>query len=86
VTEIIHIIYTDIIAKIAADDGTVVYTHRHPQVMELEIIRFQFTNADESMKFTVTDQFGVKMPGNKYLVPVIRCIAVAYEGLYFLGS
>jgi len=86
VTEIIHIIYTDIIAKIAADDGTVVNTHRHSQVMEFEIIGFQFANADESMKFTVADQFGVKMSGNKYPVPVIRCIAVAYESLYFLSG
>ncbi len=86
VTEIIHIIYTDIIAKITTDDGTVVNTHRHSQVMELKIIGFKFTNTDEPMKFTVTNQLWVKMFRNKYLVPVIGCVAVADEGLYFLGG
>ena len=82
--QVINIINTDIIAQVATDDGAVIEAYGHSQVMELQVIGFQFTDAYEAMKFAVTDQFRIKMVGDKNFVPVIRRIPVADEGLNFL--
>jgi hypothetical protein len=38
------------------------------------------------MKLTVLDQFGIKGSGYKYLIPVIGCILVTYQGFNFQGG
>ena len=69
--KVIYIVDTYIIAKITTDDGAVVQANRQTEIMKFEVKRFQFADPDQSIKFTVLYQFGIKSGGNKYLIPVI---------------
>ena len=82
--KVVYIIYTYIIAQVATDYGAVIQTHCHTQVMKFQVKGFQFTNANQPVKFTILNEFGVEIFGNEELIPVIRSIAVAHKHFYFL--
>ncbi len=59
-TEIIDIVDYHIVAKVATDDGAVVKTNRCPDVMEFQIIRFEFANTHQTKKLAKLNQGSVK--------------------------
>jgi hypothetical protein len=55
-TQVVNVIDHHIVSQVTADDGTVIQTHWHPEVMELKEIRFQFSDPDKAIEFTILDQ------------------------------
>src|SRR5262249_42048611 len=55
-----HVIDHYIIPEIATDDRTVIQPYRHAQVIEFMVVGFQFPDADQSVEFTIPDQFRIE--------------------------
>lgn len=55
-THVVDVIDHYIVAEVTADDGAVIQANRHPEVVELQEIRFQFSDPDKAVEFAILDQ------------------------------
>jgi hypothetical protein len=79
VREVICIADDNIIADVAANNGGVVQSNRHAQIVKLQVIGFQFANPDQAEEFTIPHQIRIEGIRHEQVIPIVGSIDVSDE-------
>ena len=83
--KVVGIVYTDIVAEVAADDGAVVKADGSAEVVKFQVVRIEPADTHQSEELTVLYELGCKGVGYEYVIPVGGGVAIAHEHFYLVG-
>jgi hypothetical protein len=70
-TDVIHVVYNYIIAKITTDDSAVVQAYGKPDIVKREIKGLEFSNANQSKKFAILNKLRIECIRHQDIIPIV---------------